>query len=136
MVTSPYKYPYSLSPNFPSQTSNISILFKLHYRLQSNFSIYFQTIPMETTKLVFVSIVVAVLVLSISGVAEQESSTENYSPAEDYHKDDVDDSITMAEGRLLLQKKRSRRATCNKFPGICRVVPRGAQGLSVARRNV
>ncbi|KAL4273779.1 hypothetical protein GQ457_13G002020 [Hibiscus cannabinus] len=89
---------------------------------------------MESRDLVFVSILVAVLVLSISAVAEQDNSTENYSPAEDYHQyDDVDDSITIAEGRLLLQKKRSRKATCNKFPGICRA--KGSPGPQCCKKK-
>ncbi|KAL4271191.1 hypothetical protein GQ457_13G002060 [Hibiscus cannabinus] len=89
---------------------------------------------METTKLVFVSVLVAVLVLSISAVAEQDNSTENNSPAENYHQyDDVDDSITIAEGRLLLQKKRSHRATCNKFPGICRA--KGSPGPQCCKKK-
>ncbi|XP_039058759.1 stigma-specific STIG1-like protein 1 [Hibiscus syriacus] len=80
---------------------------------------------MKFRKFVSVSIIIMILVLSISAASQQESS-ENYSADHEDHSNVAMDSseYSSAEGhRSLLQRKRSRRVTCNKFPTIC-----GAKG--------
>ncbi|XP_022735105.1 stigma-specific STIG1-like protein 1 [Durio zibethinus] len=76
---------------------------------------------MKFPKLFFVSVLAMVLVLSISAAPNFDS--DNHSAAVE---DDNDATMHVseyvpdeAEGRLLLQKKRTRRITCNKFPRIC-----------------
>ncbi|XWS51836.1 hypothetical protein CRYUN_Cryun11dG0016700 [Craigia yunnanensis] len=98
---------------------------------------------MKFRKLFLVSVLVLVLVLSISAAPNLEQhDTDNYSAAEE---DDNDLSkypsaetkqISMldeAEAWFLLQKKRTRRITCNKFPRICHA--RGSPGPQCCKKK-
>ncbi|KAL4272826.1 hypothetical protein GQ457_13G002030 [Hibiscus cannabinus] len=90
---------------------------------------------MKFRKLVFVLVVATVLIVTISA-ASQQHSTEKYSATEDDHKDaDADDVITMDSSghRSLLQKKRNRRVTCKKFPGICHA--KGSPGPACCKKK-
>ncbi|GMJ05072.1 hypothetical protein like AT1G11925 [Hibiscus trionum] len=91
---------------------------------------------MKFGKLVFVSVLVMVLVLSISAASQQES-TENYSAAEDDHNDaivmDLSEYSSTEGRRSLLQKKQSRRVTCKKFPGICQA--KGSPGPTCCKKK-
>ncbi|KAL4269547.1 hypothetical protein GQ457_01G006510 [Hibiscus cannabinus] len=89
---------------------------------------------MKFEKLVLVSVVVMVLIPCISA-ALQRDGTENYSVAE-YHNDATMDSFeySSAEGdRRTLQKKRTHRVTCKKFPEICHA--RGSPGPQCCKKK-
>ncbi|GMJ05074.1 hypothetical protein like AT1G11925 [Hibiscus trionum] len=89
---------------------------------------------MKFEKLVFLSVVVMVLVLTISAASQQDGS-ENYSAVED-HNDVTMDSSEYAsdEGhRWPLQKKRSRRVTYKKFPAICHA--KGSPGPQCCKKK-
>ncbi|KAK6229755.1 Stigma-specific protein Stig1 - like 8 [Theobroma cacao] len=93
---------------------------------------------MKFIKLLFVSVLVMVLVLSIAATSslDQQDDTDNKSAAEE---DDNDAEIKQrfmldeTEGRSLLQKKRTRRLTCNKFPRICHA--RGSPGPQCCKKK-
>ena len=102
---------------------------------------------MKFRKLFFGSILAMVLVLSISAAPyiDQQDGADNNSAAEE---DDNDATMDLseyssaetkqfsmsdeAEGRSLLQKKRTRRITCNKFPRICHA--RGSPGPQCCKK--
>ncbi|OMO60298.1 Stigma-specific protein Stig1 [Corchorus capsularis] len=89
-----------------------------------------------------------ILVLSIAATPnnlyqqDDDDDTGNYIAAEDQNDNDAtseteqvsdlsDDIET--EGRLLLQKKRTKRLTCNKFPKICRA--KGSPGPQCCKKK-
>ncbi|KAK6230221.1 hypothetical protein QUC31_001739 [Theobroma cacao] len=93
---------------------------------------------MKFIKLLFVSILVMVLVLSIAATAslDQQDDTDNKSAAEEDDNDAETKQRFMldeTEGRSLLQKKRTRRLTCNKFPRICHA--RGSPGPQCCKKK-
>ncbi|MBA0606687.1 hypothetical protein Godav_019119 [Gossypium davidsonii] len=71
---------------------------------------------MKFTKLVFVSVLIVVIVLSTSAA----SNLDHQQDTTDFNDAIMDSSeYSSAQGRWLLQNKRPRRVTCKKFPGIC-----------------
>lgn len=93
---------------------------------------------MKFIKLLFASILVMVLVLSIAATAslDQQDDTDNKSAAEEDDNDAETKQRFMldeTEGRSLLQKKRTRRLTCNKFPRICHA--RGSPGPQCCKKK-
>ncbi|XVF03814.1 hypothetical protein REPUB_Repub05bG0025400 [Reevesia pubescens] len=104
---------------------------------------------MKFRNLFFIWVLAMVLVLSISAAPnlEQLQDTDNYSAAEE---DDNDATMDLSEypsvetkqnfmlddepeGRSLLQKKRTRRITCNKFPRICHA--KGSPGPECCKKK-
>ncbi|EOY12276.1 Stigma-specific Stig1 family protein, putative [Theobroma cacao] len=93
---------------------------------------------MKFIKLLFASILVMVLVLSIAATAslDQQDDTDNKSAAEEDDNDAETKQRFMldeTEGRSLLQKKRTRRLNCNKFPRICHA--RGSPGPQCCKKK-
>ncbi|GMJ10349.1 hypothetical protein like AT1G11925 [Hibiscus trionum] len=91
---------------------------------------------MKFRNLVFVSVVVMVLILSISAASQQYSTENKHSVVEDDRENDTDGAITMDTSvghRSLLQKKRSRKVTCKKFPGICHA--KGSPGPTCCKKK-
>ncbi|XP_021288712.1 stigma-specific STIG1-like protein 1 [Herrania umbratica] len=93
---------------------------------------------MEFIKLLFVSVLVVVLALGIVATAnlDQLDDNDNYSAAEEDGNDIETKQLFMldeTEGRSLLQKKRTRRLTCNKVPRICHA--RGSPGPQCCKKK-